>query len=264
MPTPDSNRPAILVAGGGALPRLLVARCEAQSRRLTILTVPGQEGSLADHECQPVVSLDEFQRQLLELRRQGFLDIIFAGNVQRPIQSRDPILEGGDDAVLRRILALSEQAGLSVIAVQALLPELVAQRGLMTEFAPDDADHLDIVRGREVVLTLGEMDIGQAAVVAHRQCLAVETIAGTDHAIEQAGAVMRAHRCPGHRGVLYKAPKTHQDLRIDMPTIGPRTIDAAIRAGLAGIAVQAGGVLIIDKPDVIARANQGKLFLIGD
>ena len=127
--------------------------------------------------------------------------------------------------------------------------------------APSEADRPDAARAAEIVAALGSVDVGQAAVVARGVCLGVEAVAGTDALLASVAALPAALRAPGRAGLLMKAPKPGQDRRVDLPALGPDTVDGAARAGLAGIAFEAGGVMLLDRAAAVARADETGLFL---
>ena len=129
--------------------------------------------------------------------------------------------------------------------------------------AVTDADRRDATRAAEIVAVLGVADVGQACVVAQGLCLAVEALPGTDAMLDfvaLTGAGLRPDP-NGARGLLYKAPKPGQDRRIDLPALGPATVAKAAEAGLAGIAWEAGGVMLLDRAATVAAAELAGLFL---
>ena len=267
MMKPDRVQCLALVAGGGRLPELVFEKLTGQGLTVEVLSLPGASPRLPSDRA---VSVKSFAEQLSHLRARGCEAVIFAGHARRPPlaveQERASWFEGGDDTVLRSILAVVERAGLDVLSVQDVVPELVAEPGLLTSRGPGDADRRDLQRAQEIVMALGAADVGQAAVVARGLCCGVETIAGTDSMLASAGPVLAKavpHAQIG-RGVLYKGPKPNQDLRVDLPAIGPATISEAARIGLSGIGVKAGSVLIIDKEDAVAIAERNELFILAD
>jgi DUF1009 family protein len=210
-----------------------------------------------------------------QLADQGVTRVVFAGAIRRPRIEPDLFdprtmavvprilmgMQSGDDAALRAVLDVFEESGISICSVDEILPELVPQEGILTG-EPGPRDQKDAARAAEIVAGLGGLDIGQGAVVAQGLCLAVEALPGTEAMLEFAGRHTGLKPDPnGAGGVLYKAPKPGQDRRIDLPTIGPDTVSQAAAAGLAGIAWQAGSVILLDRSEAIARAQAAGLFL---
>jgi UDP-2,3-diacylglucosamine hydrolase len=137
--------------------------------------------------------------------------------------------------------------------------------GCVTRVSPDENAAADIARGRDVLRALSPFDIGQAAVVIEGHVVAVEDIEGTDGLLARVARLREEGRirARGTRGVLVKAPKTDQDLRFDLPTIGPRTIEGAAAARLGGVAVVAGNTIIVEPQAMIETADAAGLFVTG-
>lgn len=259
-----------LVAGTGALPALLAAA--APEMMLCALDgfpepVPGAEALRFRVE-----RLVPFLDMLVE---RGVSRVCFAGAMQRPrlepelFDARTATLvprllgamQAGDDATLRAVIELFEEWGLTVVGADTLAPDLVPGAGLLCG-SPTDADEEDAARAAGIVAALGAVDVGQGAVVARGLCLAVEALPGTDAMLDFVAAHRGLVPLP-KAGVFFKAPKPGQDRRIDLPAIGPRTVEKAAAAGLSGIAFEAGGVLFLDRAATVATAEVAGLFLWG-
>jgi DUF1009 family protein len=137
--------------------------------------------------------------------------------------------------------------------------------GSLTRTAPDEHATADIAKGREVLRALSPFDIGQAAVVIDGHVVGIEDIEGTDGLLARVARLREQGRirAAAKRGVLVKAPKSGQDLRFDLPTVGPRTVEGAALAKLAGLAVIAGNTIIVEPQAMIATADAGGLFIAG-
>ena len=172
---------------------------------------------------------------------------------------------GGDNHLLSGVIGLIEKEGVSVIGIDAIAPELLAQPGIATRRAPDAAAQADIALGRGFIATASPYDVGQAVVVAGGRVLAVEAAEGTDAMLERVAALRAAGklRLKGRAGVLIKAPKRGQDLRIDLPAVGPRTLELAAAAELEGVSLAAGKVLVLDREELARQADAAGLFLQG-
>jgi DUF1009 family protein len=151
------------------------------------------------------------------------------------------IAAGGDDSVLTRVVRFFEQKGLRVRGAHEIAPDLLAEVGELThtQLAPEDRRDAEI--GFAVRQRLASLDAGQSVVVADGRVLAIEGAEGTDRMLERVLGLPQREETTLRRGVLAKGPKPGQELRIDMPAIGPRTVDSVVAAGLAGIVVEAGG-----------------------
>ncbi len=155
---------------------------------------------------------------------------------------------GGDDHLLSGIGRILEQDGFRMVGIRDVAPDLLMPAGCLTRAAPDAQAEADIAKGREVLRALSPFDVGQAVVVIDGHVVGVEDIEGTDGLLARIARLREQGRIrtAAGRGVLVKAPKSGQDLRFDLPTIGSRTIDGVREAGLAGIAVAAGATQVVD------------------
>jgi hypothetical protein len=158
-----------------------------------------------------------------------------------------------------------EQQGFRMVGIKDVAPDLLMPEGSLTRAAPDQRAQADIARGREVLRALSPFDIGQAVVVIDGHVVAVEDIEGTDGLLARIARLREQGRVrsPAGRGVLVKAPKAGQDLRYDLPTVGPRTVEGAAKAGLAGLTVVAGHALVADPQAMIVAADTAGLFVTG-
>lgn len=260
-----------LIAGRGALPTALIAAMDQAPLICALDGFPPDD--LVVDQMFRIERLAIFLGWLVD---QGVTRVVFAGAVQRP--RLDPSLmdpqsaqilprimaafQAGDDATLRAIIGIFEEAGLTVSGVADIAPALVPGPGMLAgEISA--IDDRDAGRAAAIVAALGQVDVGQGAVVQQGLCLAVEVLAGSDamlHSVSQLAAKLRPDPARG-KGVFYKAPKPGQDRRIDLPTLGVQTVQRAAAAGLAGIAWEAGGVICLDLPAMIRCANDTGLFL---
>lgn len=263
----ERDRVAV-IAGRGVLPALVAAALDAP--RIFALDGFAPEGV----EAEPF-RLERLSLLLDRLVDEGVTRVVFAGAIRRPRldpEMFDPrtaqmvprilsALQSGDDGALREIIAIFEEWGMQVAGVEDVLPGLVPGAGVLAG-EPGPADRRDAERAAAIVAALGPLDVGQGAVVAQGQCLAVETLPGTAAMLAFAATHKTLRPDPsGARGVFYKAPKPGQDRRIDLPTLGPDSVAQAAAAGLAGIAWEAGGVILLDREAMVAAADAAGLFL---
>ena len=259
----------------------------ASGTRLIYCAVEGHPNPAAQG-AHPALTfrLETLGTLLTTLTAQGATQVCLAGRIDRPVidparidAATAPLvprfqqaLAGGDDGALRILMDIIEDHGLSIVGAGTLLPDSLPPPGVLTQTQPPPGADGNIDRGRAVLAALGPLDVGQACIVAGGQVLAIEALPGTDFMLQglsapQTGtppyARTRIDRAlagpPG--GVLVKTAKPGQDLRADMPAIGPDTVAHAARAGLAGIAVGAGRVLILDRADTIQAADAAGLYI---
>lgn len=225
------------------------------------------------------ISVGQLGRATRLFREEGCRDLIFIGTLMRPALSEIRVdlktlrvigsvlraFRGGDDHLLSGVGRILELDGFRMVGVRDLAPDLLMPEGGLTRATPDEIASADIARGREVLGALGPFDIGQAAVVIDGHVVAVEDIEGTDGLLARVARLRAEGRIrarPG-RGVLVKAPKSGQDLRYDLPAVGPRTVEGAARAGLAGLAIAAGNAIVVEPQAMIQIADKGGLFIQG-
>ena len=268
-----------LIAGGGALPLAIAARCEAEGRPLFVIRLT----SFADPHLSRYPGADlgmaELGKALAALKASGCKAVCFAGTVSRPdFKALKPDFKGaillpgiiaaatkGDDALLRKILSVFENEGYAVEGADDILGGETLGAGALGSVSPTIDQLEDLKKALHVAEKAGELDIGQGAVVCDGLVLAVEAQEGTDAMLMRvAGLPADLHGSPtAPKGALGKAPKPIQDLRVDMPVIGTRTVELAAAAGLAGVGGVAGQLILIDRPALIETANRLGLFVWG-
>jgi DUF1009 family protein len=263
-----------IIAGGGRLPTQLIEACEASGRSCFVLALGGSADipSIA-HVPHATVRIGAVGAALKHLRNAGAKDIVLAGSVRRPtLFSLRPDLAGiklllrlglkffsGDDALLTALVKFFEDEGFHVVGSDEILSALLAPEGILGNVKPSAVQQSDIAHGIEAARKLGALDIGQAAVVENGHVLGVEGTEGTDALIACCGTLRRAEKS----GVLVKMSKPNQEKRADLPAIGMQTVENIHAAGLAGIAIEAGAALILDKEKTIARADALGIFIVG-
>ncbi|MGE5540077.1 MAG: LpxI family protein [Gemmatimonas sp.] len=263
-----------IVAGSGDLPKRLLEACRASGRDPFVLALEGHtDPMLVQHAPHAWIRLGAAAEGFAALRSAGVTEVVFIGPVRRPsltslmpdvraakFLARVGLRAFGDDGLLSAIVKEFEAEGFRVVGADDVLSNLVAPNGAIGTVLPDDSAKADIARGVAVVRALGALDIGQAAVVEAGVVLGVEAIEGTDALIERAGSLKREGP---RRGVLVKAKKPGQERRVDLPAIGVGTVERVIAAGLAGIAIEAGAALVVDRDEVARRADAAGIFVIG-
>ncbi len=259
-----------LIAGQGRLPELLAETAHQQGRDIVYCAFHDAPAGAVTPDI--VFRMETLGTLLRKLRARKVTEVCLVGGIHRP--KFDPFkldlaslrlvprflsaLGKGDDGALRAVLGLFEENGMTVRGAHEILPSLVPGAGVLSRVQPGKADRADAARGAEIVAAMGQADVGQACVVARRQALAIEAMPGTDWML--ASLRDRAEGLP-EGGLLYKAPKPGQDRRVDLPAIGPATIRGAAAAGLRGVVIEAGGVMILDRDDTVAAADAARLFL---
>jgi DUF1009 family protein len=274
------SSPIGLIAAGGVLPFAVADALVARGISPVFFALRGI--------CDPVqvarfrhhwISIGQLGRLAKLLRAENCRDLVFIGALVRPalsevrldwktIRAMPGVLKafrGGDDHLLSSIGRILEKDGFRMAGIKDVAPDLLMPQGCLTRAAPNADANADIARGREVLRALSPFDIGQATIVIDGHVLGVEDIEGTDGLLARV-ARLRAEgriRARPARGVLVKAPKSGQDLRFDLPTLGPRTIEGAAAAQLAGIAIVAGNTIVAGPQAMIEAADKAGLFVTG-
>lgn len=262
-----------IIAGQGELPSRIIEACREAGREFFVVAIEGQADPESVAGTPHMWSrLGAADTAFAKLREVAAEEVVLAGAVRRPsLGALRPDLRTarflarlarsalGDDGLLSAVVKEFEEAGFRVVGPDDILGSMVAETKTYGRNAPDVLAESDIETGVRVARALGALDIGQAVIVQQGIILGVEAIEGTDRLIARCGALRRE----GSGGVLVKLKKPGQERRVDLPTIGPRTVAAAAAAGLRGIAVEAGGSLIVDPAAVAAKADETGLFVVG-
>jgi len=272
--------PLAMICCGGTIPFSVADVVQRQGRRVVLFACRGwadaTEVERFPHHWIAVAQLGRFCRLA---RKEGCHDVVFVGTLVRPaftqlrldwgtVRALPQIwraYRGGDNHLLSGVARIFEGLGFRVVGAHEVAPEILAREGPLTKRRPDARDESDIAYGLALLAATGRFDIGQAVVVANRRVLAIEAAEGTDRMLMRVAELRRDGRIrlPSGVGVLVKAPKPQQDQRIDLPAIGPSTVEELTRAGLAGLAVIAGSTLIAEPEKVARVADAGGVFVVG-
>ncbi|MFD1332635.1 LpxI family protein [Methylopila musalis] len=274
-----SSGPVGFICGSGRLPIEAADAAIAAGRAVFLIGLRGAADPEIERFPHTWVRLGEVGKLFKALDGAGAREITLLGGVQRPsirdlgldmtglvaMPELKRLLSGGDDKLLRGLVTFVESRGYRVIGVHEAAPDLLAPEGIFGAHEADAESAAGVSAAMNVLAALGPFDVGQAAVALGARVVAIEAAEGTDGMLRRVARMVEKRRLrrDGRGGVLVKLPKPGQDLRIDLPAIGPRTIELAIQAGLSAVAVAAGGVLIAEKAKVVAMAVEGRLFVAG-
>jgi DUF1009 family protein len=279
VPVKSADEGALaIICGGGTLPFAVADAVIKHGRRVVLFAIRGwaDPKRIVDypHYWAAVGQFGAFCRLA---RREGCRDVVFIGSMVRPAiwQIRPDfktlrllprifgIFRGGDDHLLKGVAAIFEEHGFRLVGAQAVAPEILMPEGALGRERPNDRDRADIAKGLALLSAASPFDVGQAVVVADARVLAIEAAEGTDRMLARVAELRQSGRIASGRGVLVKAAKRNQDRRLDLPSIGPQTVESAARAGLAGIAVVAGGTIVAEPTRIGATADRAGLFVLG-
>lgn len=266
----ELHSPIGLVAGNGQFPIEFAEN--ARNRGLTVVTVAlkGEADTRIESLSQSTtwVSVGQLGKLVRSLKRAGCRQVAFAGGVTRVnfvdgfridwvgLRMLSKLRSFNDDSILRGIIATVEGGGLEVIAASKLLEKSVPKVGVLTKRGLSSDEVENALLGWEVARTIGGLDIGQSIVVRNKTIVAVEAVEGTDKTIIRAGDVR------GKGGVLVKLAKPNQELRIDLPAIGVRTIELMEQSRISALVIEAGKAIMLDPQGILDAANRLNIAIV--
>lgn len=269
MPASDSPRLG-LIAGNSRFPVIFAEAAQAEGVTLVGVAHEGETPpALAEVVPQLTwVRVGELGKILATFHAAGVTQAVMAGGIYKPgaLSNMQPDARGlafinrlpswKDDVILREVAREFESEGITIVESTRFLSALLPQPGVLTHAAPSERQWNDIYFGVAAAHDIGRWDIGQSVVVRRETVVAVEGIEGTNAAILRGGAL------GGPGAVVVKISKPHQDLRFDVPAVGPETITAMQQVNAAALALEAGKTLMIDKADLLQRANTAGVSIV--
>jgi UDP-2,3-diacylglucosamine hydrolase len=276
-----------LIAGNGRFPFLLLDAARAHGTEVVVAAIreetePEMDARAASDPGIHVhwLSLGELSRLIETFQKAGVHQAVMAGQVKhkqifssiRPDWRLAKLLLNlrtrNTDMLLGAVAKVLSDEGIELISSTTFLEPLLAKSGVLTARAPNAEETRDIAYGRGVAGGIAGYDIGQTVVVAGQACVAVEAMEGTDPTIERAGTILKTMAADGEASTLerrltvVKVAKPNQDMRFDVPVIGPATIQTMRRAGATCLAVEAGRTLIFDQETVRALADSAGIAIV--
>ena len=255
------------------MPVEIIKHCNSTGREIFVVGVEpfAKEDELKDAP-HIFAKIGEAGKILNAMTKNGVRDIVLAGGIKRPsfkelipdwkgakMMAKLAIKKMSDDDMFRAIIDEIESNGFKIVGIEEVVPQMLFSEGIYGKVKPSAADMDDIQRGVTVAKALGAVDVGQAVVVQEGMVLAVEAIEGTDMMLSRAYTVKKKGKAP----VMVKVLKPGQDLRVDLPAIGLQTIEQLKKYEIKGIAVEAGGILLIEREAVIKMADEAGIFITG-
>ena len=261
-----------IIAGNGRFPFLVLEAARDQGIDPLVIAIKEEASPELSQTASAIhwLSLGEVSKLFDLLSVERVSKVLLAGQVKhaqlfssiKPDGLASSVLRGMErkntDALIGAFVRMLESRSIQVVDSTLLLHALLAGEGTLTERAPNETERADVEYGREIAKRIAELDIGQTIVVADRACVAVEAMEGTDSTIERA-----AHLSNGRRLVIVKVSKPHQDMRFDVPVVGPRTIRTMSRSNARVLAIDAGKTLLFDRNRVLEDANRDGIAVVG-
>ncbi len=269
-----------VICGGGSFPGAVAEAILRRGRRPVMFAVRGwADPKVVERYAHHWIAIGQAGRFFRLAHAEGCREAVLIGTMLRPPVTQIRLdwptvrllpravgfFRGGDDRLLSGVASLFEEGGVRIIGVDEVAPEIVAPEGVLGHRQPSASDRADIARGLAVIAALGPFDIGQAVVVANSHVLGIEAAEGTDNLLAHIADLRGQGRVttPTGVGVLVKAPKPGQDRRFDLPAVGPQTVEKVARAGLAGLAIAAGGTIVAEPAQLTAAADRANIFVVG-
>ena len=276
---PGASGSLAILCGGGAFPLEVAGEARRVGREPFLIGVVGTTDSAIEAYPHVWVRIGEVGKLFAALKERAIAEMVIIGAMTRPefadlrldwgavkrAAGIAQLFRRGDNGLLAGVAAIIEREGVRVVGAHEVAPRLLAPLGRMGGRAASIEDETDIAFGVGLLGVLSAFDAGQGVIVASGRVLAIEAAEGTDSMLARV-ADMRAGgrlRFSGPAGVLVKAPKQGQDLRLDLPAIGPATIAGARPAPGRGVAIAAGRVLVVERERCVREADAAGLFVTG-
>lgn len=267
-----------VIAGAGRFPFMVVDGARRAGCHVTVVALRGFADAALAHRADVFrwAGLARMGRWIRLLRRSRTRSVILAGSVEKTrMYGRFRMLrllpdwtaikiwffKTGDKRNDTVLAAVADEFGRHGITMQDCIQytqEHMAPEGVITRAQPSEAQGRDADFGWRIAKELGRLDIGQSVAVREQEVIAVEAIEGTDRMIERAGSL-----CPRGGWTLVKAAKPNQDMRFDVPTVGPETIANLARHGAKALVIEAGKTVIVDRAEVLAAADRAGIVVLG-
>lgn len=269
------NQPIAIFAGRGILPKILIEDCQKNGRKFLLFLLESENYEIDYSSFNPIrVGYGAVEKLLLEVKKDEIKNLVFIGAVNKPnfsaikeVDKKGAILLAkilankilGDDAVLKTVINFFEKEGLRIVPIDQLLDCVISQKSTLSKLSPGKENLDDVALGVRAIKSFSEFDVGQCLIIAQKQIIAVEALEGTDAMIKRCENLQFDYK---KNAVLVKMKKSKQSVKADLPTIGVETIKNVAAAGIVGIAIQANSTLVLQKDEVIKKADELGIFLI--
>ncbi len=265
----------IILAGNGELPYNVTRELEKRRLDFIIICFKNNKISAKLKKYNPIeINFGKIVTELKKLKIKAFDSIIMVGGLQKPkLNEIKPdfnslklipmfakkILEGGDNNLLSFCIKNIESIGFKIINIKDILPQLFLGKGVFTKMSPKKDMIKDIKKGQKILEQISKFDIGQSIIIQNGNVVGIEGVQGTDFLIKNS----KNYLVNNYNAILVKSIKQKQDLRVDLPTVGIKTIKNCKKSNIYGLAFCAHHTIFIDAKKVISYCNENKLFLIG-
>jgi len=270
-PLPPTGAWIGLIAGNGRFPIIFAENARKLGFRVSAVAHHGATAPELEHVVDRIhwVRIGQFGKVIQALKRDGVEQAVMLGGMKkthlfsgvrpdfRAMAFFAKLKSWKDDQILRSIADELEDEGITIRESTFGFSNLVVSEGTLTRRRPSGKEREDVAYGWTVAKEIGRMDIGQCVVVKDRVIVAVEAVEGTDETIRRGGALAR------HGAVVVKCCKPQQDLRFDLPAVGPQTIDVMAEAKVSVLALEAHKTIMLDREEMLGKAGRADIAIIG-
>lgn len=262
-----------LIAGRGRLPQIFADEARRAGEFIIGIAIRGLTPPELESHVDKIYwgEPSEARRAVEIFKAEKASYVVMIGNIPKVLMFNKQVTEdkvaseifnksidGKDYSIMRAIVCRLGREGVRVMDPTPYIKKLIPRKGLIAKRPPTRKEWEDIRFGYKMAKKISGLDIGQTVVIKNKVVIAVEAIEGTDAAIKRAGGLEGV----GRGAVVVKVARPGQDMRLDIPTIGPESIDALIGAGCSTIAVQAGKTLVVDRDEIIKKADQAGISVV--
>ena len=264
-----------LVLGETQLGNLIIKKLKLLKKNFLIIDISKKKIFKKNKNFFPL-SIGQLGKAISILKKHRCKKIIFAGKVKTPNFSKTKFdlkamyylpriikgAKGGDASIIKTLIEIFKKEGFKIISSTSFNSELSLRRRNYTKTKPDFLSKRDMLKGKRVITDLSGQGVGQGIVIRNSHVVAIEGPNGTDAMLKRAGILFRRFSYKNKRqGILLKFPKSNQDLRVDLPTVGIKTVKKCAKIGLKGIVVKANQNIFLDRSKCINLANKSKMFI---
>jgi len=261
-----------LIAGEGRFPLLVLQSAKQQGHEIIAVAVKEEASPEIEQWADRCywISLGELSKLIKIFHEEKISEAVMAGRVRhsriyssirpdwRLLKLLASLTRKNTDSLIGAVARVLAEEGIQLLDSTAFLQPFLAPDGLIASRRPTEAESADINYGQEVAAALAGFDIGQTVVICEKACVAVEAMEGTNNAIERAGQFSN-----GRPLTIVKAAKPRQDMRFDVPVVGPTTIEKMEQVHATALAVETGRTLLIDRDKFIESADRAHIAVIG-
>lgn len=267
----EKERVIGVIAGNGIYPESFIRAARSRGVRLVVAAFRGetQEGLAEQVQAIKWFRVGQLGGVIQFFRKEGVSEAIMVGQIAprnlfdlwpdlRTLKVLHTVKERNAESLFGAVANELEKEGIALLPATTFLEDQIAKEGLIFGPSLDKRAWEDVEFGKKIVKQTSALDIGQSIVVRRGTVLAVEAFEGTDACIQRGGLLGK-----GRDVTLVKVSKPKQDMRFDVPVIGPTTIDSCQQAGVGVIAVEAGRTLFLGVEEIAKKCAKGKISVVG-